>query len=207
MAKSSSRAGWFLAAAIVVGWWVTSRDDEPASPPTPTVSRQPDAPAAVRTEPSRAVSRPEPDPRPQQHPPPTSPPSVQAVEMFTTARVRVRAGPSTDHSVVTSLDPGTPVRSTGTSGQWHSITVQDLSGWIRGDFLSRSPPAPKREAPPVAPLVRAPPARQAPAAGTPVRDPYVGTCDCPYDRMRNGRKCGGNSAYSRPGGRNPVCYW
>ena len=38
------------------------------------------------------------------------------------------------------------------------------------------------------------------------RAPYVGTCDCPYDQMRNGRRCGNNSAYSKPGGRNPVCF-
>ena len=24
--------------------------------------------------------------------------------------------------------------------------------------------------------------------------------------MRNGRRCGGNSAYSRPGGAEPLCY-
>lgn len=31
-------------------------------------------------------------------------------------------------------------------------------------------------------------------------------CACPDDRMRNGRRCGGNSAYSRPGGASPKCY-
>ncbi|RWK45425.1 MAG: SH3 domain-containing protein, partial [Mesorhizobium sp.] len=31
-----------------------------------------------------------------------------------------------------------------------------------------------------------------------------GRCDCPYDLMRNGRLCGGRSAYSKPGGRSPV---
>jgi len=24
--------------------------------------------------------------------------------------------------------------------------------------------------------------------------------------MRNGRRCGGNSAYSKPGGASPLCY-
>ena len=41
---------------------------------------------------------------------------------------------------------------------------------------------------------------------TPIREPYVGTCDCPYDQMRNGRSCRGRSAYSKPGGRKPKCY-
>jgi hypothetical protein len=31
-------------------------------------------------------------------------------------------------------------------------------------------------------------------------------CACPDDSMRNGRACGGHSAYSRPGGASPLCY-
>jgi hypothetical protein len=41
------------------------------------------------------------------------------------------------------------------------------------------------------------------------RSAYYATgrpCACPDDFMRNGRKCGGNSAYSRPGGATPYCY-
>jgi hypothetical protein len=35
---------------------------------------------------------------------------------------------------------------------------------------------------------------------------YPGPCPCPYSVMRNGRNCGGRSAYSRPGGYAPICY-
>lgn len=35
---------------------------------------------------------------------------------------------------------------------------------------------------------------------------YPGPCPCPYSTMRNGRSCGGRSAYSRPGGYAPICY-
>lgn len=35
---------------------------------------------------------------------------------------------------------------------------------------------------------------------------YPGACPCPYNVMANGRRCGGRSAYSRPGGAAPVCY-
>lgn len=31
-------------------------------------------------------------------------------------------------------------------------------------------------------------------------------CACPSDTMRNGRACGGNSAYMRPGGFKPLCF-
>jgi len=35
---------------------------------------------------------------------------------------------------------------------------------------------------------------------------YRGNCPCPYNTDRAGRKCGGRSAYSRPGGASPICY-
>ena len=35
---------------------------------------------------------------------------------------------------------------------------------------------------------------------------YSGNCPCPYSTMRNGRRCGGNSAYSKPGGAQPLCF-
>jgi hypothetical protein len=41
---------------------------------------------------------------------------------------------------------------------------------------------------------------------TQARAPRSGSCDCPYDRDSRGRRCGDRSAYSRPGGRSPVCY-
>ena len=31
-------------------------------------------------------------------------------------------------------------------------------------------------------------------------------CACPYDLTRSGGRCGGWSAYSRPGGASPRCY-
>lgn len=35
---------------------------------------------------------------------------------------------------------------------------------------------------------------------------YSGSCACPYDTDRAGRRCGGRSAYSRPGGASPLCF-
>lgn len=32
---------------------------------------------------------------------------------------------------------------------------------------------------------------------------YSGSCPCPYNTARNGSRCGGRSAYSRPGGTTP----
>lgn len=41
------------------------------------------------------------------------------------------------------------------------------------------------------------------------RSAYYATghpCACPYDHARNGSSCGRRSAYSRPGGAEPLCY-
>lgn len=35
---------------------------------------------------------------------------------------------------------------------------------------------------------------------------YSGNCPCPYNSASNGSRCGGRSAYSRPGGASPLCY-
>lgn len=35
---------------------------------------------------------------------------------------------------------------------------------------------------------------------------YSGSCPCPYNTDRAGRRCGKRSAYSKPGGASPLCY-
>jgi len=35
---------------------------------------------------------------------------------------------------------------------------------------------------------------------------YPGNCPCPYSRASNGSKCGKRSAWSKPGGYEPLCY-
>ena len=35
---------------------------------------------------------------------------------------------------------------------------------------------------------------------------YSGSCPCPYNTDRAGRRCGGRSAHSRAGGASPLCY-
>ena len=35
---------------------------------------------------------------------------------------------------------------------------------------------------------------------------YPGVCACPYSLARNGSRCGGRSAYSKPGGYSPMCF-
>ena len=35
---------------------------------------------------------------------------------------------------------------------------------------------------------------------------YSGSCPCPYNVDRAGRRCGKRSAYDRPGGASPICF-
>lgn len=35
---------------------------------------------------------------------------------------------------------------------------------------------------------------------------YSGNCPCPYNRDRAGRRCGKRSAWSKPGGAEPLCF-
>lgn len=35
---------------------------------------------------------------------------------------------------------------------------------------------------------------------------YPGPCACPFNQARNGSSCGKRSAWSKPGGYDPVCY-
>jgi hypothetical protein len=35
---------------------------------------------------------------------------------------------------------------------------------------------------------------------------YPGRCPCPWNLAKNGSRCGGRSAWSKPGGYAPICY-
>ncbi|MBR0742094.1 hypothetical protein JQ581_34675 [Bradyrhizobium liaoningense] len=62
---------------------------------------------------------------------------------------------------------------------------------------------------PPQPLFRTPPSSDDDIANDLLRQDrrqYHGPCACPYDIARNGSRCGGRSAYSRPGGATPLCY-
>lgn len=211
MAKGGSRLGWWVAGAIALMWWYSGNDDAraPPAPPRAVETRNPPATQPARqTQPEPTAARPRqevPDAVVRPSPPAQTPVAEQI--LYTTTRVRLRAEPSTSAEIVLVLEAGQEVRSIEVQLPWHRVSVRTQTGWVHGDYLTRSRPVARRQQvrTPVAPLVQQPPARS--RAGEPIRDPYVGRCDCPYDLMRNGRRCGGNSAYSRPGGRSPVCYY
>lgn len=130
--------------------------------------------------------------------------------LYTKSRVNMRAGPATTTDIVAKIDAGESVLAFGLQGKWYDVRYGHLNGWIHGDFLTKREPA-------SSPDRGAPSAQRYSAfddgdgdnssgSGAPSREPYTGRCDCPYDLMKNGRACGGRSAYSKPGGRKPRCY-
>ena len=141
----------------------------------------------------------------------TAPASVTAVFRAThrtTANVlRLRASPAADGEIVDTLANGTEVALLRSSGTWGAVLLPDgRQGWVSLQYLQPAGNEPMQLLTPAAPQKQAKQSYPAPKVGDPLRAPYVGTCDCPYDRKRNGARCGGSSAYSRPGGRAPQCY-
>ncbi|WP_405030749.1 SH3 domain-containing protein [Pleomorphomonas sp. JP5] len=139
--------------------------------------------------------------------------------MSTTANVRLRSTEAADAPIIRTLKKGTAVEVSASSGDRLKVSVPSLglTGWVHRDYVAEGTTAAlvapaQSAAPKAAPALKAakpspPKLRTQPAPGNPIRDPVYGSCDCPYDYARNGSRCGGRSAYSRPGGREPVCYY
>jgi uncharacterized protein YraI len=188
--SKQSKLGWIAAGVLALGW-IGSLEPEPSSPPV--------SPTSVSR--SNEVRPPPPEPTSS-----SQVPAIVATLLYATTNVRLRREPNTSAEIMWTVPAGSEVASHEQNGQWHRVTASSYDGWMHGDYLRSSKPQPQRTAAPPRPLpVVSPPSQD--RFGQPRREPYVGTCDCPYDQMRNGRRCGGNSAYSRPGGRSPACYF
>lgn len=127
--------------------------------------------------------------------------------------LNVRASPSTGGAVLAKLPRGTAVVPTLRSGGWYGVALTDGStGWLHGDYLAAELPAPVEltaDVPSAAPSALRPGYERDQVVDAIIKASlrsYSGACPCPYNTMRNGRRCGGNSAYSKPGGRSPICY-
>lgn len=147
-------------------------------------------------------------------PPGAATPAVIKERRYVTAgSLNVRASPSTQAMILHKLARGAEVGLTGAEGDWTQIALADGStGWVSTRFLDGDPPAAAAEAVPPKKLVQEP---AAPAIDRSAivraliaesQAAYPGNCPCPENRMRNGRRCGGNSAWSKGGGYSPLCY-
>lgn len=194
-----------IGALVILGlmaWCTPSRHQPVATPPTTTTRLAAYQPSPEAPPPPSQLS-------PHALPAPISA-GTQPWTAFTTSAVKLRASP--DGAVIGTVPRGAGIRAMEASSGWRRVVYEGAEGWVADRYLSTATPAasptPAKPAPtpaPVTPQI----ARAAPAEisdGGPIRSPYVGRCECPYDVMRNGRSCGGRSAYSRPGGAQPRCY-
>ncbi len=216
----AKRSIWpWVAGALLIGWYATS-DDRSTIEPIAVVRTEPraSAPATARktdenddhaalnaTAPNRPSnvsvapksSSPEPSPSPESE------------TMYVDAsRLNVRNGPGTESKQIWTLKRDDSVSVIARSGDWRQVRGERYEGWVHGGYLT-----PKRGERPAAatekPKAKKPALSDAHIARTLIERSialYSGSCPCPYNVMRNGRRCGGNSAWSRPGGRSPLCY-
>lgn len=114
--------------------------------------------------------------------------------------LNVRDGPGGEFSVTARLIRNARVEVLDVSGDWRLIQSGAVRGWVSGAYLSAEPHRPR----PVQGGQSDASIRQALIARSLAS--YAGSCPCPYNVDRGGRRCGGRSAYSRPGGASPLCY-
>ncbi len=117
----------------------------------------------------------------------------------TGSRVNVRTEPSVSAARITSFPRGTRLRALSRSGTWTEVLEPQagVTGWMHSDYLSATPIAAEQR--PSDAEIKRVLIQQSIAR-------YSGSCPCPYNVDRGGRRCGGRSAYSRPGGYAPLCY-
>jgi uncharacterized protein YgiM (DUF1202 family) len=131
-------------------------------------------------------------------------------------RVAFRQGPTTDHVVIDRFDRGRTVLLMESQGEWSRVRDQltQREGWMASRYLSdnldnstkpRATAQPKpKQAPKSLPVVSTSVIIQRIIAESIAA--YPGSCPCPYNTDRGGRRCGKRSAYSKPGGYAPICF-
>lgn len=204
----SPRAKALLVIGGLIALGLLANRKEGARPPSaattpPAVSVvAPSASSQARNLPQQAAPSPDASPRPERL-------KVRGSD------VAFRAGPSRDARILDRLARGTIVDLVGRAGEWSEVRhpVTGLTGWVfskllEGESAEQEQPAPKQKPERIKPL-------SGPALSVAViaqrliaesRSSYPGSCACPYDVDRGGRRCGRRSAYSKPGGYAPLCY-
>lgn len=120
-------------------------------PAEPTITfTVPFAPAAAQPEPSPTDTPTRvPIATPTAIPTPTPSPTIQPTSSVTTdcmgtvdasGAINMRDGPSTNHSILTSVSPAKEITVIGESDDWYEVVFDEREGWIAGWLLSLSGP-------------------------------------------------------------------
>ncbi|WP_419762669.1 SH3 domain-containing protein [Defluviimonas aestuarii] len=125
-------------------------------------------------------------------------------------RVNLRAGPSLADRSIGQLSKGTHAMLLSEREGWSEIETPLGRGWMASRFVSRTAPVAATPNAIKQRSVAAPTSAEIRRAKAEIIEQsiaaYPGSCPCPYNRDRAGRRCGGRSAWSKPGGYNPICY-
>lgn len=145
-------------------------------------------------------------PCPTEAPPPPVAAAAASGKMRATVdatNLQVRSRQSSNSPAIGRLARGTLVTVLDSRGSWWKIDPDGPlgPGYVAARYLKPGvvllspPPAPKKSDAEIAQQI--------------IRDSiarYPGSCACPYNYDRGGRRCGARSAYSKPGGNSPICY-
>jgi cell division protein FtsN len=173
---------------------------EPAAP-MPVTSIPTNAPPTVAKPPAATTPTTQPTPA-------SAPPELRYV---TASSLNVRTAPNTTGDVIGKLQNGHQVSVLRRENGWLLVQpAPGTEGWISEQYTSTTPETTTTSQPAQALLSAPEPEVDRDAIIQKIIERsiqnYSGNCPCPYNTMRNGRRCGGGSAYSKPGGRSPICF-
>lgn len=135
--------------------------------------------------------------------------NYQAKKMYVDAsRLNVRNAPTKQGKVIWTLKRDQQVQVTNKDGDWLYIEHSRFNGWVFGTYLTKTP-TPKKASVPKKQKKQTTGLSTSRIKKILIKRShayYPGNCPCPYNITAAGRKCGGRSAWSRPGGREPLCY-
>ena len=127
-----------------------------------------------------------------------------------TGKLHLRSSPEASASSLGLYPYSTQVGVVLRADPWVRVVVtkDGRQGWMHANFLT--PTRPNTQRTPGLSLQRpSPTLSDAEIKRRLIRQSisrYSGSCPCPYNSDRAGRRCGRRSAHSRPGGRSPLCY-
>lgn len=135
--------------------------------------------------------------------------TYQPKKMYVDAsRLNVRNKAGKHGKVIWTLKRDQQVQVTNREGDWLYIEHSRFRGWVFGTYLTNTP-TPKQASIPKKTNKKAAGLSTSRIKKILIKRShayYPGNCPCPYNITAAGRKCGGRSAWSRPGGREPLCY-
>lgn len=127
----------------------------------------------------------------------------------TGSKVNLRDAPSLKGKTLGQLAEGTLVTRVAEAEGWSEIKTPLGQGWMATRFLSTDRPSNVQQKE-TRRAVAAPSSSEIARAKEEIIrqsiESYPGSCPCPYNSDRAGRRCGGRSAWSRAGGYSTLCY-